>query len=246
MIFDIIVLAILGISALIAFLRGFIRETLTILGMVGGVVAAYFGSPYLLPSMRNWLGVKEDAEMVERLFGIIPYPLLAEILTYGLIFLVVVIVLSVISHILAETVRAVGLGPIDRTLGVMFGLARGILLLGILYLPFHVLLGQEEKDAWFQSSKTFFYVEQTASFMAGLLPEETLAKLQEDTKTISEGVDARQRLQDMTSPGKEEQPQQPVPAGEGVAPNDGYNEQFRQNMDQLFENKGTGEPGTTP
>ena len=62
MIVDILVLAVLLISALIAFLRGFIREVLTITGVVGGLAAAYFGGPLLAPLMRGWLGVQEGVE----------------------------------------------------------------------------------------------------------------------------------------------------------------------------------------
>ena len=52
---------------------------------------------------------------------------------------------------LSGAVNAMGLGPVDRSLGVFFGVARALLLLGLVYLPFHLLL---DDDARRISSKT--------------------------------------------------------------------------------------------
>jgi membrane protein required for colicin V production len=232
MVFDVLVLIVLLVSALIAFLRGAIREILTILGVVGGLAAAWYAGPLLIPHMEGWLGVKEGVEP-EKLLGILPYDLLAHILSYGLIFIVVVIILSIISHMIAETARAIGLGPVDRTLGVIFGLARGVLLLGVIYFPFHLMLGPEEKEQWFEGSKTFFYVEQTSQAMVEMLPEETVAKFQKDAESIKEGVDTREKLQQMDVLKKnDDSTSQPAPSD-----GKGYNEEFREDMDRLFENK---------
>jgi membrane protein required for colicin V production len=232
MVFDVLVLIVLLVSALIAFLRGAIREILTILGVVGGLAAAWYAGPLLIPHMEGWLGVKEGAEP-EKLLGILPYDLLAHILSYGLIFIVVVIVLSVISHMIAETARAIGLGPVDRTLGVIFGLARGVLLLGVVYFPFHLMLGPEEKKQWFEGSKTFFYVEQTSQAMVEMLPEGTVAKFQKDAESIKDGVDTREKLQQMDVLKKNDNSTSEPSPSDGK----GYNEEFREDMDRLFENK---------
>jgi len=141
MIFDAVILAAVILSSIIAFLRGFVREVLTIFGVVGGLAASYFGGPILVPLMRGWLGVKELAkdEKPEELFGMIPMTIVADVCAYGLIFIVVVIILSVLSHFLATGVKAIGLGPVDRILGVLFGVGRAILLMALIYLPVYLL-----------------------------------------------------------------------------------------------------------
>ena len=78
MVFDVIVLIVLLVSALIAFLRGAIREMLTILGVVGGMAAAWYAGPLLIPHMEGWLGVQEGVEP-EKLLGVLPYDILAKI-----------------------------------------------------------------------------------------------------------------------------------------------------------------------
>jgi membrane protein required for colicin V production len=246
MIVDIIVLAVLLVSAAIAFLRGFIREVLTIAGVVGGIAAAYAGGPILGVHMDRWLGIVEGEEP-KRLFDILPYTILSDILSYGIIFIVVVIVLSVLSHIIAESARAVGLGPIDRTLGVLFGLARGLILLGLLYLPVHLFTDVETKTRWFEGSRTHVYVEQTSQAMAAMIPDEAMKKIEEDKKKFDEGNATRETLQEKgLLPGgqpREGEPQQQLDQPqEGVG---GYNEEFRQKMDQLFDQK-TNNQGQQP
>lgn len=244
MIIDIVVVAILLISAIIAFARGFIREVLTILGVVGGIAAAYTGGPYAAVYVREWLGVQEGVEP-ERLFGMVPYNLVADALAYGGIFIVVVIVLSIISHLLAESVKSLGLGAIDRTFGVVFGLARGALLLGLLYLPVHMLVDQETKIKWFEGSKTFVYLDQTATVLAQYLPEGTQEKAEEEFKKMQDVNSTREKLLGKEAEKTEGQPApaEGQPAGQAQpAPKDGnnaqgYSDEFREKMDQLIDQK---------
>ena len=244
MIVDVVVLAVLLVSAIIAFARGFIREILTILGVVGGVAASYTGGPYAMVYSRDWLGVKEGVEP-ERLMGVVPYNLVADALAYGSIFIIVVIVLSIISHVLAESVKSLGLGAIDRTFGVVFGLVRAALLLGLLYLPFYMFVDQETKDSWFADSKTHVYLEQIADVMADYLPESTKKKAEEEFKKLQDAGTVQQKLEeiDLLSPKKDGQ--QPAdaapPAAAPAQPQDGYTDEDRGRMDQLIERE-TGKP----
>lgn len=218
-------------------MRGFIREVLTIAGVAGGLAAAYFGAPVLLPHMAGWLGVEEGIQP-ERLFGILPYDILAQILSYGLIFIVVVIALSVVSHMLAETARSLGLGAVDRSLGFVFGLIRGVLLLGLLYLPFHLFIDADAKAAWFDGSRTHFYIEKTAGAMQSFLPEggeESAKQLAEDAEAA---VSAREKLKDIKLlPQGTGAPNAKAAAGIKAENVEGYTDEFRDELDGLFEEK---------
>lgn len=231
MIFDILVLIVLFISAGIAFMRGFIREVLTIAGVIGGLAAAYFGAPYAIPFVRGWLGVVEG-EKPEKLFDILPYDVLADILTYGGIFIIVVIVLSLISHTLAESAKAIGLGAVDRTLGFIFGLVRGVILLGLLYLPVHLFIAEESKENWFKDSRTQIYLEKTAQAMEDLLPEDAEQKATEALETGKETNAIREKLKniELLKPSEEKLKEEEQKL-------DGYNEEFRDQMNELFEEK---------
>ncbi len=200
MIFDAVILAAVILSAVIAALRGFIREILTIIGVVGGLGAAFVGGPVLQPVMRNWLGVHDVAkgEEPQKLFDILPMTIVADICAYGLIFIVVVIALTVLSHFLATGVKAIGLGPVDRILGVLFGVVRAVLLMALLYLPVYLLVQDEERDEWFKGSYTRVHIEKTAAWIAGYLPKNTEAKVEDKASDASRKVDEMsQRLDDM-------------------------------------------------
>ena len=240
MILDIIVIATLLISAVIAFLRGFIREVLTILGVVGGLAAAYFGGPQLLPLVSNWFDAGTD-EHPKKLFDLIPYDILSSVISYGAIFVIVVIVLSIASHLLSGWAKAIGLGAVDRTLGVIFGLARGIIILGLLYLPVHVMIDEKTQNQWFADSKTHFYVSATSDWMMGLLPasfKEDIAKKTEET-TQSAAKTTREKLQELDVLGTaiDKKSAAPEPAGPPAPQDNGYRQDQRQDMNELFKDK---------
>lgn len=185
MIIDIVVGAIVLISAIISFLRGFIREVLTIAGVVGGLFAAIFFGPSLSPTFQSWLGIV-DGEEIERLFDIVPMNIVADICAYATIFIVVVIVISIISHFTAGAIKLMGLGPIDRTLGVIFGIFRAVVLLGLIYLPFHLLMDEGDKTKYFTGSKTHLFIEKTAEVLYRFIP--STDDLQGKAKEVTEGA----------------------------------------------------------
>jgi membrane protein required for colicin V production len=233
MIIDICVGVVALLSALISFMRGFIREVLTIAGVVGGLAAAYAGGPQLSPVFRGWLGVGTEEEPA-KLFDIVPMSVVADVSAYALIFVIVVIIISIISHFTAGAAKAMGLGPIDRTLGVVFGLARALVLLGLLYLPFHLLMDPDTKKEIFEGSRTHLFIERTAEVIAGFLPESSdVEKTGSDAATSFKDKLLQQDLlkgegkpEDKTIPEKDAAPK----------PGDaGYQEKQREKMDQLFE-----------
>lgn len=233
MFIDLVILGVLFVSAVFAFLRGFIREVLTILGVVGGLAASLAFGKQLIPLMSDWIGVDPRAEEPQKFFDLIPYTLVANVLAYGSIFLVCVIVLSIISNILAKFARNLGLGAIDRTLGVIFGIARGVLVLAVLYLLPYLLFPEDTRKEWFKESRLIVYVEQTSAWLAEFLPESAkntnsgnaAEKANELTKAT------RDKLKDLDLLKGEEdgnkaklQPQEP-----------GYELQERQGLQELFE-----------
>ncbi|MCB9990498.1 MAG: CvpA family protein [Rhodospirillales bacterium] len=235
MIFDVIVLAVLLISAGIAFFRGFIREVLTILGVVGGLVAAYFGGPSLSPVVREWFSGDAAADDPQKLLGVLPYDVAADALAYGLIFIIVVIVLSVASHLLSGWAKAIGLGAVDRTFGVVFGIVRGVIILALLYLPVHVLVDQDLRDNWFKDSRTHFYVAGTADWMMKFLPDsikdDAAQKAEEAAESMAKTT--REKLQELDVLRDGAQDKQETAPEQESAP--GYEGEQRENMNELFE-----------
>lgn len=114
---DTLVLLVLAISALVAFSRGFVAEVLGIAAWVGAFFAATSLAPIVRPTMRGWVGSADIADPA----------------AYAAVFLVSLIVLSIITGMVGGFVRESMLGGIDRTLGVVFGLARGVVVVAATY-----------------------------------------------------------------------------------------------------------------
>lgn len=230
MIVDIVVAAVVIISAIISFLRGFIREVLTIAGVIGGLAAAYFMGPMLAPVFKDWFGVDPEAEKAAKLFDLIPMDIVASVSAYAAIFILFVIIISVISHFTAGAVKALGLGPVDRSLGVIFGIARAVVLLGLLYLPFHLLMDTDTKSDLFAESRTHVMIEKTSVFLAGFLPnsEEVEEKIE---KVADEKLKDKLMQQDLLQ-GAEDLKKKLSGDKKQI---DGYEEDHREELEQLFE-----------
>ncbi len=185
---DLAVLIILVISAGVAFFRGFIREVLTIVGVLGGVMAAVSLGGDFLPIVNGWFGVEEGKEP-GKLFDLIPNDYVALFTAYAGIFLGVFVLLQLLSHLLSSSIKALGLGPVDRLLGIFFGLARGVIVIAVLYLPFHYILPEENKKEWFGPSQTFTYVEAVTNWMIGFIPGQSPQN--------SDAATARQTLENL-------------------------------------------------
>lgn len=115
---DLAVLAVLAVSGLLAFLRGFVREVLGIGAWIGAAAVAVWGAQYAQRPVEHWIADPSWAEAAA-LLGI---------------FLVTLIVLLLVAHLFGRMVRGSPLGGLDRTLGMLFGLARGAALVIIAYI----------------------------------------------------------------------------------------------------------------
>ena len=115
---DIIVIAVVGLSTLIAFLRGFVREVLTIGSWLGAALVTLYGFPLLQGKFEHWISSKMAADIA---CGIV-------------LFLVSLIIFMTISHMLAGFVRGSALTAVDRSLGLLFGLVRGAILVSLAYM----------------------------------------------------------------------------------------------------------------
>lgn len=115
---DLMVIGVVGLSMVMAFLRGFVRVFVSLAAWVLAVVAAVRFSEAVGPMLPN-LGEA---------------PATRYIAAFALILVVVLIVGAIVGAILSRLVRAVGLGFLDRTLGAVVGFVRGVLIAVVLVL----------------------------------------------------------------------------------------------------------------
>jgi membrane protein required for colicin V production len=225
---DIIVIGIIALSALFAFIRGFLREILSIGAWVAAGVATWFGLPLLRPFGRQY---------IEMLFGI-DIELIADAITGVVIFVVVLVVATIISHFLTRGVRESALGPLDRSLGLLFGVFRGALIVCLALLIVDNFYPPEDRPDWLKDARTLPMVQAGADILRGLVPQSVVAQTQstaEAAKTqVQKAAEVGQAIQIITNVG------QPTAAASGTesagSPEDsGYNDADRKAMERALQ-----------
>ncbi len=228
---DLGVVLVLLMSAGVSFFRGFIREVLTIFGMIGGLMAALTLGGMVRPLVQGWYGIVEGKDP-GKLFDLIPMTIAADVTAFGGVFLTVFIVLQLVSYFLSGAAHAVGLGPVDRTLGVFFGIARGILLLGIIYLPFHLILSEEKKEEWLSSAKTYVYLDGISSWLAGFMPDASGEG--ESSFPAAQARDKLKALDVLGTKGSSQEEPRSDSLPSSSPPDDGYSDQERGSLNGLI------------
>ncbi len=156
---DILVVLVLLISAAYAAWRGFLSETLSIFAWAAAAFSTLYFGPWLIPLMR----------------GMISTPWLASLAAYAGIFLVVFIPISFISHRFSETVKHSPIGPLDRALGIAFGVVRGLVIVGLAYLAFTYFVPIRQQPAALTEAHTLPLIQSSAEVLLSLAPSRDYA-----------------------------------------------------------------------
>ncbi len=171
--FDLLVLVVLLLSAVVSLARGAVREILGLLSWVGAFAAAYYGYAEARPIIEEAVG----------------NALATDLLTAALVFLVPFLVLRLLASVVSRRVENSGAGLFDRFMGLLFGLGRGAFLVTAGYLIAAILLDARNMPSWVVRGYTYPYVEQGARWLGELLPE----RLAEQAKTTAEEAVERAR-----------------------------------------------------
>ena len=135
---DAIVAAVTLVSGFLAYSRGFTREVFAIGGWILAAVVALYLAPLVAPLVAEipWLGDKLADSC-----------LILMIAAFSVVVALALLILAVFTPIFASVVLESALGPVDRVLGFLFGVARGVLLVAVAYLVYQSFAGQEELPA---------------------------------------------------------------------------------------------------
>ncbi len=152
---DIGVGVILLISAVIAYTRGLVQEVLAVAAWIGAIFAAMYGFPYLRPIAREWVKIE----------------LVADFGTGIVIFVVALVFLSLITRKISKKVKDSALNAVDRSLGFLFGLARGALIAVIAYIGLGLVYPGEEQPEWITKARSVELLKPGAAMLTALIPE---------------------------------------------------------------------------
>jgi len=143
------------VSAMLAMVRGLSREILSVVSWAAAAAAAFFFYKPVLPYVQPY--VESDK--------------IAMAASAGIVFIIALIVVSVITMKLADWIIDSRIGALDRTLGFLYGAARGILVVAVALLFFNWLAGAKA-PAWIANAKSKPLLETIGAKLESLLPED--------------------------------------------------------------------------
>lgn len=150
--FDYFVILVVVVSASLGIWRGFVYEIFALGAWITGIVCAVvFGQ-----KVATWITFNIDEW-------------LKIIVAYALVFVAVFIAVSVAGFVFTKIVRAVGLSPVDRGLGAMFGIVRGVLIVTV--IVFIASFSSMKQSDWWQQSASAKPFELMAGILRYRLPD---------------------------------------------------------------------------
>jgi membrane protein required for colicin V production len=212
---DLAVLGVIALSAIFAFARGFVRETLSIVAWVGAAMATIYGFNQVYGLVIRFVAT----------------PLLADLVAGAGLFVISLIGLTILTGYIARFVHSTALSPIDRTLGLIFGLLRGAVLVSLAYLLLDISLPQNDRPGWIKQAKSEPFLAQGADVLRGVLPESL------QIKSAAVADDALERAKEaQKAMGALSSPAAPLPTKPGQDQAPSYKPGDRRDMDRLIEN----------
>jgi membrane protein required for colicin V production len=159
---DAIVAAVTLLSGFLAYSRGLTREVFAIGGWILAAAVAFYGAPLVAPLVAEipWLGEKLADSC-----------LILMIAAFSLVVALALLILAVFTPIFASVILESALGPVDRVLGFLFGIARGLLLVAVAYLVYQSFAGEEELPA-LENAATRGVFEEAAALIEEHRPRE--------------------------------------------------------------------------
>ncbi|MDR3523985.1 MAG: CvpA family protein [Acetobacteraceae bacterium] len=152
---DLTILGVVAISALLAFMRGLVREVLSIGSWVGAGFFAVWAFPFVQDRFRAWL-VNPD---------------IADPAAFGAMFTLALLVLSVVASMVGAVVRGSVLGGVDRTLGMAYGVLRGLALVVFVYIGAGLVVTADKWPDPVLQARALPYAYEGAVWVVSLIPQ---------------------------------------------------------------------------
>jgi len=158
---DYVILCIVFISMIISLLRGFVKEALS---LGGWIIAVVVGLTYM----------GQLALFLQAKLSSLP-PSILNLLAFSILLVITLIVAGIINNLVSKLIEKTGLTGTDRAIGMLFGIVRGLVLVGILVL----LAGftMVPQDPWWTKSLFLVHFQELAVTLASFLPEDIAVRI---------------------------------------------------------------------
>ena len=151
---DIAILVIISLSVLVSVLRGFTKEALSLAGWI----------------IAFWVALTFSDNLQVLLEPHIDVPSARIIVAFAILFLLTLIMAGLVNYLMLQLIKKTGLTGTDRIIGVVFGVARGCVIVAVLVLL--AGLTPLPQDPWWEQSHLLPYFQDMAVWIRGYLPAE--------------------------------------------------------------------------
>jgi membrane protein required for colicin V production len=153
---DILLLVVMLISGLLAMIRGFMREILSIGAWGVAALVTLYSYSRVVPIVKQY--VTSDT--------------VAAGITIGGVFLLTLLIVSIITVRISDMVLDSRVGALDRTLGFLFGLGRGLVIVVVAFLFFAWLVPDRSQPDWVRGAKSKVVLQSTGQWLMSMLPDD--------------------------------------------------------------------------
>ena len=153
---DILLLVVMLISGLLAMIRGFMREILSIGAWGVAALATLYSYSRVLPMAKQYF----NSDMV------------ATGVAVGGVFLLTLLIVSIITVRISDMILDSRVGALDRTLGFLFGLGRGLIIVVVAFLFFAWLVPDRSQPEWVRGAKSKVVLQSTGQWLMAMLPDD--------------------------------------------------------------------------
>lgn len=216
---DIAVIVVVLISAFLAYVRGFVHEVLSVAGWIGAGFITIFAFPIVQPYARDLIAIELAADLAA---GIT-------------VFIASLATLSILTKMISNRVQNSALNALDRSLGFLFGVARGAVLVCLVYIAIEWMLPAADQPDWIRDARTMPLIENGSDWLRTLIPEEAGATNVADS--ITEQTNKLMESQLKESQKMIEGLIDPEPKGGTIDTLEGYGEKIRSEMERLIDGR---------
>ncbi len=153
---DLLLLGVMLISGLLAMIRGFMREILSIAAWAAAAIATVLLYGRLLPIAKA--NIASDV--------------LAAAVVVGGVFLITLLIVSALTVRISDMILDSRIGALDRTLGFLFGLGRGLIIVVVAFLFFAWLVPADKQPDGVRNAKSRVVLQGTGEWLQALLPQD--------------------------------------------------------------------------
>ena len=151
---DVVILALIALSAIMSLFRGFVKEAVALVTWLVALWVAMAFYEDLAAILSQWISL----------------PSAQRVTAFAVLFICVLLLGAIVNFLASKLVNKTGLTGTDKLLGIIFGVARGGVIVAILVLL--AGLTPLPQDPWWQDSQLLGYFQEAAMWLRSYLPNE--------------------------------------------------------------------------